>query len=332
MSIMEVVGLGALNMDYLYQVELILDDGEAVVNDISRCPGGSAANTIYGLAKLGLKTGFAGVVGDDEDGELLIQDFQKVGVDTSQIKIKPRAKTGMVVCLSDRSGKRSLYVLPGVNSQLTVDDLNLSYLNQAKVLHIASFADDRQFEISRDLIKRLDSSVKVSFAPGMLYAAKGMNALAPILRRTYVLFINRDEIRQLTGKSVKAGAESCLKLGCQIVVVTLGKGIKLRAGKQTGRKTITAIAYIRDAENEYIIEPTSENTKPALNTTGVGDAFAAGFLYGLIKGADHILYGLLGDITARLVTTKMGARTGLPTIKELSQHYQEIYKRKLTIS
>ena len=57
---MQVVGLGALNMDYLYRVERILADGETVVKDLTVAPGGSAANTAYGLAKLGVKTGFDG--------------------------------------------------------------------------------------------------------------------------------------------------------------------------------------------------------------------------------------------------------------------------------
>ncbi|GAI55323.1 unnamed protein product, partial [marine sediment metagenome] len=98
----EVVGLGALNIDYLYQVEHILEDGETVVSKAKSSPGGSAANTIYGLAKLGMKTGFIGVVGDDAEGKILLQDFQKVGVDTSQIRVKPGSKTGSVLCLSDR--------------------------------------------------------------------------------------------------------------------------------------------------------------------------------------------------------------------------------------
>ncbi len=83
MSSVEVVGLGALNIDHIYQVERILDDGESVVNEAVSFPGDSAANTIYGLAKLGVSTGFTGVVGDDAEGEMLVRDFQKVGVDTT---------------------------------------------------------------------------------------------------------------------------------------------------------------------------------------------------------------------------------------------------------
>ena len=320
-----VVGLGALNVDYLYKVERILDDGEAVVEETRLCPGGSAANTIYGLAKLGVSTGYSGVVGDDNEGKMLLQNFQKVGVDISQIRVKRGVKTGLVLCLSDRLGKRSLYVTPGANNLLTMDDLDLTYINRVKWLHISSFADDRQFQVLLELMDRLGSSTKVSFAPGVLHSAKRLEALTPILKRTHLLLVNQREIRHLTGKDVIAGAEICLKQGCHTVAVTLGKGARL--GLKS--RTVTAIGYIRNAENEYAIEPSSQGTISEVDTTGAGDAFAAGFLYGLLKGRDLEECGRLGDITARFSITKIGAREGLPTLNELSQRYRELYKREL---
>jgi len=324
MSNIEVVGLGALNIDHLYRVERILDDGEAVVNEAKSFPGGSAANTIYGLARLGVNTGYTGVVGGDAEGKILLQDFQKVGVDTSQIRVKP-VRTGSVLCLSDRLGRRSLYVIPGANSLLTMDDLDLTYINQAKWLHLSSFADDRQFKVLFELIDRLASSVKLSFAPGVLHAIKELAVLSPILNRTHLLFVNQREIRHLTGKDVIAGAENCLKQGCRMVVVTLGKGMRL----ELSRRTVTAVCYIRDAENEYAIEPSSQDIVSEVDATGAGDAFAAGFLYGLLKGKGLNQCGCLGDIVARFSLTKLGAREGLPTFTELAQRHHELYNQQL---
>jgi len=319
----EVVGLGALNIDHLHRVERILDEGEAVVKEAVSSPGGSAANTIYGLAKLGVSTGFIGVVGDDAEGEALLDDFQKVGVDTSQIRLKHGEKTGSVLCLSDSLGQRSLYVSPAANNLLTMDDLDIDYINQAKILHLASFADDRQLEISLDLVTKLDSSVKVSFTPGALYAAKGLKALSSILSRTHILFINRNEMRQLTGEDIKTGAERCLNQGCRIVAVTLGKGVNLESEMETSHGTTTA--YIRDAHAGYIVESDSRDNVSQVDTTGAGDAFAAGFLYGFLNGKGPQECGYLGDIVARFSITKAGAREGLPTLDELSQRYQERY-------
>jgi len=325
MSNIEVVGLGALNIDHMYRVERILDDGETVVNEAKSFPGGSAANTIYGLAKLGVNTGYTGVVGGDAEGEIMLEDFRKVGVDTSPIRVKPEVKTGSVLCLSDRLGKRSLYVAPGANSLLTLDDLDLIYINRAKWLHISSFADDRQLRVLLELMDRLDSSVKLSFAPGVLHAIKELTILRPILNRTHLLFVNQREIRHLTGEDVITGAKSCLKQGCHMVVVTLGKGTRL----ELGRRTITAVCYIRDAESEYAIEPSSQDIVSEVDTTGAGDAFAAGFLYGLLKGKGLKECGCLGDIVARFSLTKLGAREGLPTLIELAQRYHELYNQQL---
>ena len=308
-------------MDHLYRVERILDDEGTVVNEAISTPGGSAANTIHGLARLGMSTGFAGVVGDDAEGKTLLRDFDSVGVDISRIKVKAGAKTGSVLCLSDQQGRRSLYVTPGANSLLTMDDLDLTYINQAGMLHLSSFADDQQFKVSRELLKRLDSSVKVSFSPGALYVAKGLKALTPILKRTHILFINQGEIQQLTGESFDIGAETCLKQGCHIVVVTLGKG--------TSYKTTMATSYIRDANNEYVIAPENRIITSDSDTTGAGDAFATGFLYGLLKDKGLEECGRLGGIVAQFSISKIGARAGLPTLVELSQRYRELYHQEL---
>ncbi len=165
MNTMEVVGLGALNIDHIYKVERLLEDGETTVLESSSCPGGSAANTIYGLARLGVSTGFCGVVGDDDDGKILLRDFQKVRVDTSRIRIKRGAKSGSVLCLSDKLGRRSLYVLPGANNQLTMADLDLAYINRANMLHLSSFADDRQFKVVLELVGRLDFVSQAQLCP-----------------------------------------------------------------------------------------------------------------------------------------------------------------------
>ncbi|GAI97055.1 unnamed protein product, partial [marine sediment metagenome] len=126
-----------------------------------------------------------------------------------------------------------------------------SLVNLNDLVHI--FADDRQFKVLFELMDKLASSVKLSFAPGVLHAIKELAILSPILNRTHLLFVNQREIRHLTGEDIIAGAESCLKQGCRMVVVTLGKGVTL----ELGRRTVTAVAYIRDAENEYAIEPSS---------------------------------------------------------------------------
>ncbi len=317
----EVIGLGALNMDHIYQVERILEDGEALVKRYAQFPGGSAANTIFGLARLGVSTGFIGATGDDAEGKALKQDLQKAGVDVSQVIVKPGAKSGSVLGLSDALGHRTLYVLPGANSLLATDDVDPAYVNKTRILHISSFVADRQFRLTAELMEALKPAAKVSFSPGALYAVKGLKVLRPILRRTYVLFLNRDEIKQVTSQDFIAGAETCLKAGCQMVVVTLGKGARLKSGRR-------AIAYIRTARKEYTISPSAEKVE-ASETTGAGDAFAAGFIYGMLKSKTMEECGHLGDILAGFAISKSGARKGLPTLPRLARRYQELYHQPL---
>jgi ribokinase len=320
--IVEVVGIGAMNMDQLYRVQRILVDGEAAVKEFSFYPGGSAANTIYGLAKLGVSTGFIGAVGDDEMGRMLVEDLAKVAVDVSQIKVKKGSKTGSALCLSDNRGKRSLYIMPGANSLLEAEDIDLEYINQAKILYLSSFVHESQFELQKQVIAQLNPSVKVSFAPGSIYTAKGMQQLAPLLNKTYLLFVNRSEMKQLTGEDFAAGAKKCLEQGCHIVVTTLGSA-KTKSATKANRAAL--VAHILSSEGEYLIESRAKPAKPIMDTTGAGDAFAAGFLYGFLKGTDWRQCGLLGDIMARFCVSQMGAREGLPSLSELSQEYRLSY-------
>jgi ribokinase len=313
MANIDVIGFGAMNIDHLCQVKKLVVDGEQSVTDFVSIPGGSAANTIYGLARLGLKTGFISAVGTDKSGKALIDDFKSAGVDTSQIRIK-KAETGATTCISDKLGRRAIYVSPGANSLLELDDIDLTYLNQAQIAHLSSFADDRQLKLQVASIKRLKNSVRLSLAPGMIYVTKGLKSLTPLFKKTYVAFLNREEIERLTDKDFQAGARSLVKIGCRIVVVTLGKGF-------AKSKSVIIAAYILDGEKEYEVISNRAGRKSGLETTGAGDAFAAGFLFGFLKGKKTEECGLLGDIMAGFAIEKVGARTGLPTLSQLSREY-----------
>lgn len=317
----QIVGLGAMNMDYFYRVKSLLKDGEAEVEEVQAFPGGSAANTIYALAKLGVPCGFVGAVGGDEAGENLIADLKQVGVDTSFISIKSKAKTGSVVAIVDKDGRRALYVHPGANGLMDKDDMLLDYLASAQIVHTSAFVGDKQFFWQRDILTALASEAKLSFAPGALYARRGLDALKPFLKRTLFLFLNRKELKELTGGDLEAGAQLCLQNGCQTVVVTLGKG--LRRGKRT------CCSLVAKAGNTITWVQAAPGQKKIVDTTGAGDAFTAGFLYGYFIGKSSAECGLLGDLMAGFCISKLGARSGLPTLLELAQSYQQITGQRL---
>jgi ribokinase len=314
MSKIDIIGFGAMNIDHLCQVKELVLDGEHSVTDFKSSPGGSAANTIYGLARLGLKTGFVGAIGTDKSGKALVDDFKAIGVDSSQIKVK-KAETGSTTCISDKLGRRAIYVSPGANNLLDQKDIDIAYLNNTQIVHMSSFADDKQLKIQVAAVKNLKDSVKLSLAPGMIYVSKGLKALTPLIKKTFVVFMNHEEIERLTGMDLQAGVMELVKIGCRTIVITLGKGIY-----KDGTGTVTA--YIYDGSKEYEIISQTASQKSTPETTGAGDAFAAGFLFGLLKGEKIHDCGLLGDITASFAIKKVGARTGLPTLSQLSREYQ----------
>jgi len=319
----EVVGFGAMNIDRLNLVDEVVIDGEQLVTDSFSLPGGSAANTIYGLAKLGVATAFVGAVGTDKAGKTLVQDLKTVGVNTGGIRRKSGASTGATACFSDKLGRRAIYISPGANNLLVSEDLELSYFNRARIVHLSSFTGERQFGLQVDLVRNLAGSAMVSLSPGILYASKGLQAMSPLFKKTQVVFMNRLEIERLTGRDYTDGAGVCLALGARTVVVTMGKGLTTARGK-------TISAYIRDiGGQEHEIEPGPEDIGLPTEPTGAGDAFAAGFLYGLLKDKDTEVCGLLGDMVARFAIAGLGARQGLPSLAQLSVKYLELSGQQL---
>ncbi|MDP2720322.1 MAG: carbohydrate kinase family protein [Dehalococcoidia bacterium] len=319
----EITGLGAMNLDLLYSVDRVVTNGESTVTGYQKYPGGSAANTIYALARLGARAGFSGTVGDDDEGRLLVQSLRSAGVNTDSVAVKKGAATGTVLAVSDKSGHRALYVSPGANNLLTKTDVEMRYLNEASVVHFSSFTGEAQFQLQKQIVKKLSPKVMFSFAPGALYAYRGLQAVKPFLSRCNVLFLNSAELKQLTGEELENGAGTCLDLGCRTVVVTLGKSRKIPGIKGN------AAAYIRDREMEYFIVPKKASDLKVVDTTGAGDAFCAGFLYGMLKGKGPYQCGLLGDLTARFSLARAGARDGLPGLAELTGEYRDVYKDNL---
>ena len=294
----DVVGFGALNLDRLFKVNMIAKkEEEATVLDFKESGGGSAANTVVGLARLELKTGFIGKVADDREGKLLLVEFVKEGVDVNGVVVAEKGRSGTVMGFVDMKGDRALYVDPGVNDQLDISDIKLDYVPGSKFLHLSSFVADKPFKAQKELITNV-SDVKVCFDPGALYARKGLNAIKPIIEKTYALIPNQTEVKLLTGLDYKLGAKKFLELGAEIVAIKLGKrGCFVTDGKES---------HMIDA---YKVE--------AVDTTGAGDAFCAGFIYGLAKGKDLFECGRLGNLVASYCVAKVGARTGLPKLADL---------------
>lgn len=312
MADLHVVGLGAINVDRVYLVERVLLDGEAVVKHKQETGGGSAANTIYALAKLGLGCGVAGAVADDPAGSRLLGELRSVGVDVSNVAVKSEATTGEALCIADPESNRSIYLSPGANSKLTRDDIPMKFLSSARLVHFSAFADPTQKQVTRAIVRALPQDVLVSFAPGMVYCREGLGHIEDIIRRCQILFLNRQELKLLTGQDIPDGARVCSELGCRTVVVTLG-----------GDSPVAA--YIRQGEEAFMVSALKPRDFAAVDSIGAGDAFAAGYIWGFLAGKEPAVCGSLGHTMSLFAVSSLGARSGLPNLQQLKDRYLSLY-------
>jgi sugar/nucleoside kinase (ribokinase family) len=304
MTKFDVVGFGALNVDMLFKVDrLAAAEEESFIQDYTEACGGSAANTIVGLARLGCKTGFVGKVANDLEAKLQIACFNKEGVDTSSIIQASKGRSGLIMGFVDKKGARALYINSGVNDLIEPREINYSYLSQTKFVHLSSFVGEKSFRAQKKLLAALPRDVKISFDPGSVYAQKGFAAIEPIMRSTYVFMPNALELELLTGESDYCkGADLMIGIGVKIAAIKLGeKG-----------------CYVTDGQERLRVEPFKVKVA---DTTGAGDAFCAGFLYGLINKKSLYECGQLGNFVASRSAMSMGARDGLPYAKDLAFLY-----------
>jgi ribokinase len=302
MTKFDVVGFGALNVDKLFKVNRIAArEEESFITDFAETCGGSAANTVVGLARLGCKVGYIGKVASDREGKMLLEEFRKEGVDTEGITIAKKGRSGIVMGFVDENGERALYVDPGVNNQVELSEKIKRYAFQTKFLHLTSFVGEEPFQTQKKIVETLPEDVLISFDPGALYARKGLAALGSIVEKSFVLMPNSVELELLTGiTNYRKGAEAMLKRGAKIIAVKLG----------------SRGCYVTDGIRCHNVEAFKVNV---ISTTGAGDAFCAGFLFGLIKHMSLEECGRIGNFVASRCTTRMGARIGLPTLKDLAK-------------
>lgn len=301
MTKFDVIGFGALNVDTLLKVDKIAGaEEESFIHDYAEACGGSAANTIVGLARLGCKVGFIGKVADDHEGQMQLDCFKTEGVNTDGIIHSPKGKSGVCLGFVDKKGARALYINPGVNDTIEFRELQPAYLTQTQILHLSSFVGEKSFRAQKKLMSLLPDTVKISFDPGSLYAQKGFSAIEPIIQNSFVMMPNAVELELITGESdIPKGAALLIGMGVKIVAVKLGdKGCYLTNGEE--KKTIAPFKV------------------QAVDTTGAGDAFNAGFLYGLLKDKTLAECGRLGNFVASRSIMKMGARAGLPHEEDLA--------------
>jgi len=285
----DVIGFGALNTDLIYEIESveslrpvfpsIESGGEYFVDSEEKFSalrnllqkvgklkvqsgGGQSANTVTALAKMGFKTGFVGKVGCDVYGDFLLGELDWVDANG----IVREGISGICFIVVDKSKERTNFVVPNCNDTLNETEIDLNYVANSTFLHLSSFVGATPLEAQKKIVESIPPKVKISFDPGELYARRGFHQLLPIINRSYIIFLTEREIFYLLESESYQGAKKLLDCGANIVVCKKGKE--------------GSIIFTKDE----IVEMPAKKVQ-AVDATGAGDVYAAGFLAGLLVGA-----------------------------------------------
>ncbi len=270
--------------------------------------GGDALNEATDLSVLGVNTELISVVGDDETGEKVISHAKKHGIFTDKITASDKMDTGMNIVLTDSDGERYFITNPG--SSLRKLSLNHILPNLNDLGDIVSFASmfvspmlgiDEMLQVFRE-IKKNPGRILVT---DMTTAKNGekISDIAPLLELTDYIIPNLKEAALLTGetdpeKSIKVFAE----YGAQCVVIKCGgDGCIYKKGDQTGR-----------------VPAFSTN---AVDSTGAGDGFMAGFIYGLLNDKDLHECCKMGCAVASFVVENTGSLGNLNGIAQVLKRF-----------
>jgi sugar/nucleoside kinase (ribokinase family) len=254
----------------------------------SKASGGSAANTIHGLAHLGVETGFVGTIGDDDMGRFFKKDMQVNHI--KPILFRTMHETGRAIALISSDSERTFATYLGAAVDLSADDITHNLFKGYDYLYIEGYLVQNQQMIEKAL--RLASSAQLKICLDLAsynVVAENKDFFKELIPKYVdILFANEDEIRALSGKAPEAGAAD-FQDQVKIMVVKLGA---------EGSFCITGGEMIRIG-----VRPSR-----AVDTTGAGDLYAAGFIYGHLQGRPPEICGKMGAILSGRIIELIGAK------------------------
>lgn len=267
-----------------------------LVDDLQLRSGGCATNTGNALGKLGIDTAVIGKVGDDGFGDFLIKTIDSFGVDIRGIKRDPSTNTSATLVMVDEDGERSFIHYLGANAQFTEEDVDFSLIEGAKILHVAGALLLPRFDgepAARVMKRGKEMGITTSLDTAWDSTGRWMKVLEPCLRYTDIFLPSIEEARMLTGEEEPARiAGKLLDYGVRIV------GLKMGARG----------CYVRTREEEFMLPAFKVK---AVDATGAGDSFVAGFLAGVVKGWNLRDCAALGNAVGACSVSAIGASTGI---------------------
>ena len=288
--------LGDIVLDVLVSSEAFASSRDAR-GAVRIAPGGSAANFAVRAAGLGARVVFFGRVGDDVAGRLLVAELQRGGV-IARVHVTPGAGTGHVLVILGAEGVGSSHMIsdPGASAGLAPDDLDAGELAAADLVHVSGYSWLREgpHEAARAAARRARGEgalVSLDPGPAHLIAQYGRERLAADLAdvRPDLLFPNLEEGIAMTGEHDPSAIVRALRRLARVVALKLGAdGCLLGWG-------------------DHVVPVTAAPAR-VVDTTGAGDAFAAGFAVAYVRDRDPIAAAAAGARCAAEIIGRVGAR------------------------
>jgi sulfofructose kinase len=291
---MRVTGIGQCSWDYIGIVDSFPSpDTKVEMNDWQEQGGGPVATALVALARLGVSCRFCGIVGDDTRGGLIRESLHEEGVDTEGLLIRRGTSSQLAfIAVEKHGGKRTIFWKRPSGKPLRKEELGCNFLEGTDFLHLDGLMDDVLLYAAREARKR---SIPVMvdagrMRPGMLELARNCD---------YVVASERfaRDIKPDWEADTEAFGLQLNRLGLNNVTITLGERGSVTF-LDTGIKRIPAFKV------------------QAIDTTGAGDVFHGGFIFGLLKGWSIEDTVCFASATAALKCIKVGGRAGIPTLDE----------------
>jgi sugar/nucleoside kinase (ribokinase family) len=294
----DAVGFGLNAVDHLIVVPAYpVFDTKVRFTEYEKSAGGQTASAMVALQRLGLKTAYAGRFGSDEDGRFGLRAIEYEGVNLDFAEVIDGSDNQIAfIIVESRSGERTIIWDRDERLSYRPDEAPLDLATRGRVLHIDAHDPPACVVMAR---AAHNSDAIVTSDIDNIY--EGLPDLLPLID---VLITSAEFPHRLTGISDERAAlvELKARYGCAIVGTTLG--------------TRGARIY---AEGQFIESPIFEVPGGCRDTTGAGDAFHGGFIYGMLNGEDLETCLKLGNAVAALKCRSLGARAALPTADELKE-------------
>lgn len=302
----DVVCVGNMCADVLIKpVNRMPEKGKLELIDMVRLQtGGCASNSAVGLSRIGVKTALIGKIGDDGFGSFLKETFKAEKVDISGLKVDPSASTSTSVVPISDDGERSILHCIGVYSSFSFDDIDLEIVKNSKVLFIAGVFLMPQFDGGgTEKLLRLAKASGVTCCMDTAWDSTGkwMEKIEGSLKYLDWFMPSYDEAVQLTGKDSAEDIACCFaSRGVKNSVIKLGaKG-----------------CFVKPYENSGFFVPAVKNIH-AIDTSGAGDSFCAGFIAGLLKGWEPEACAGFANAVGACCVMEMGTTTGIKSLDEI---------------